>query len=149
MTERERLIELIEAGTRIAYDRSLEDVKRIVKENHHFNSATDRTVSVSEMVADFLLENGVIMPPVSLGDKIYEIISPKDREPYFITATVCAVHIADGSRNSCQHKRESYIVAECSGTKYVHKYPISKFGKSVFLTREEAEKALKESEENA
>ena len=147
MTERERLIELIEAGTRIAYDRSLEDVKRIVKENHHFNSATDRTVSVSEMVADFLLENGVIMPPVSLGDKIYEIISPKDREPYFITATVCAVHIADGSRNSCQRKRESYIIAECPGTKYVHKYPISKFGKTVFLTQEEAKQALKECEQ--
>lgn len=101
----------------------------------------------SEQIADFLLENGVIVPPVSLGDKIYEIISPKDREPYFITATVCAVHIADGSRNSCQRKRESYIVAECPGTKYVHKYPISKFGKTVFLTREEAEKALKESEQ--
>lgn len=68
MTERERLIELIEAGTRIAYDRSLEDVKRIVKENHHFNSATDRTVSVSEMVADYLLENGVIVLPCKIGD---------------------------------------------------------------------------------
>ena len=99
-----------------------------------------------DFLADYLLENGVIVPPVSLGDKIYEIISPKDT--YFITATVCAVHIADGSRNSCQRKRESYIVAECPGTKYVHKYPISKFGKTVFLTREEAEKALKEREEN-
>lgn len=147
MTERERLIELIETGTRLAYDRSLEDVKRIVKENHHFNSATDRTVSISEMVADYLLSNGVIVPPVSLGDKIYEIISPKDRESYFITATVCAVHIADGSRNSCQRKRESYIIAECQGTKYVHKYPISKFSKTVFLTQEEAEKALKEREQ--
>ena len=68
MTEREKLIELIEAGTRIAYDRSLEDVKRIVKENHHFNSATDRTVSVSEMVADFLIENGVIILPCKIGD---------------------------------------------------------------------------------
>ena len=103
--------------------------------------------SILGEIAVYLLENGVIVPPVSLGDKIYKIISPKDREPYFITATVCAVHIADGSRNSCQRKRESYIVAECPGTKYVHKYPISKFGKTVFLTREEAEKALKESEQ--
>lgn len=68
MTERERLIELIEAGTRLAYDRSLEEVKRIVTEKHHFNSATDRTVSISEMVADFLLENGVVSLPCKIGD---------------------------------------------------------------------------------
>ena len=82
MTEREKLIKLIETGTRIAYDRSLEEVKRIVKENHHFNSATDRTVSISEMVADFLLENGVIVPPVKVGerriDDLGRIHIPKD-----------------------------------------------------------------------
>ena len=135
MTERERLIELLMQGDIAASKQGV------------FNCCMCRREA--ETIADYLLSNGVIVPPVSLGDKIYEIISPKDREPYFITATVCAVHIADGSRNSCQRKRESYIVAECPGTKYVHKYPISKFGKTVFLTREEAEKALKESEENA
>ncbi|MGN0665132.1 MAG: hypothetical protein ACI4KF_01260 [Huintestinicola sp.] len=107
------------------------------------NKALYFTYEESEKLADYLIENGVFVSPVSLGDKIYEIISPKDREPYFITATVCAVHIADGSRNSCQRKRESYIVAECPGTKYVHKYPISKFGKTVFTTIQEAEMALK------
>lgn len=131
MTERERLIELI-----------------VTAENEVFRAFpyTNSTKRI-EMVADFLLDNGVIVPPVSLGDKIYEIISPKDRESYFITATVCAVHIADGSRNSCQRKRESYIVAECQGTKYVHKYPFSKFGKTVFSNLEDAERALKEREQ--
>lgn len=100
------------------------------------------------IVADYLLENGVIVPPCKVGDMIYEIISPKVKEPYFITAVVCAVHIADGTRNHCNHKRTSYIVAECPNTKYVNKYVFSKFGKTVFLTREEAEKALKEREEN-
>ena len=132
MTERERLIELLKKAPYGA--------NAITLSNKHKDSILGE-------IADYLLENGVIMPPVSLGDKIYEIISPKDREPYFITATVCAVHIADGSRNSCQRKRESYIVAECPGTKYVHKYPISKFGKTVFLTQEEAKQALKESEQ--
>ena len=133
MTDRERLIELLKKAPYGANAITLSDKHKD---------------SILGEIADYLLENGVIVPPVSLGDKIYEIISPKDREPYFITATVCAVHIADGSRNSCQRKRESYIVAECPGTKYVHKYPISKFGKTVFLTREEAEKALKEREDN-
>lgn len=134
MTERERLIELLMQG-------ELEADKQGV-----FNCS--RSEWKAEIMADFLLSNGVIVPPVSLGNKIYEIISPKDREPYFITATVCAVHIADGSRNSCQRKRESYIVAECQGTKYVHKYPFSKFGKTVFSTLEDAERALKEREDN-
>lgn len=129
MTERERLICLI---------------KQAEKE---FSDTGKPILDIEEYVADYLLSNGVIVPPVSLGEKIYEIISPKCRNPYFITAIVCAVHIADGSRNSCQRKRESYIVAECQGTKYVHKYPFSKFGKTLFLTREEAEKALEEREE--
>ena len=132
MTERERLIELLKKAPYGANAITLSDKHKD---------------SILGEIADYLLENGVIVPPVSLGDKIYEIISPKDREPYFITATVCAIHIADGSRNSCQRKRESYIVAECPGTKYVHKYPISKFGKTIFLSREEAEQALKESEQ--
>lgn len=84
MTERERMIKLIETGTRIAYDRSLEEVKRIVKENHHFNSATDRTVSVSEMVADFLLENGVIVPPVKVGDTFFYLYFSDDEKKYQI-----------------------------------------------------------------
>ena len=136
MTERERLIELLKSD-------SCESPMLCDPNCKYANLER----CYEERTADYLLENGVIVPPVSLGDKIYEIISPKDREPYFITATVCAVHIADGSRNSCQRKRESYIVAECPGTKYVHKYPISKFGKTVFLTQEEAKQALKESEQ--
>ena len=136
MTERERLIELLKNDSC--------ESPMLCDPNCKYASLKR---CYEERTADYLLENGVIVPPVSLGDKIYEIISPKDREPYFITATVCAVHIADGSRNSCQRKRESYIVAECPGTKYVHKYPISKFGKTVFLTREEAEKALEEREQ--
>ncbi len=85
-----------------------------------------------------------IVPPCKVGDTIYEIISPKDKEPYLISAVVCAVHIANGSRNSCNHKRESYILAECPNTKYVNKRLLRKFGKTVFTSREAAEKALAE-----
>lgn len=118
MTERERLIELLS--------------KKMSNE-----------IAI-KIVADYLLENGVIVPLCKVGDTIYEIISPKGKEPYFITAVVCAVHIADSTRNHCNHKRTSYIVAECPNTKYVCKYVFSKFGKTVFTTREAAEKALAE-----
>ena len=89
----------------------------------------------------------IVELPCKAGDTIYEIIPPKGKQPYFITAVVCAVHIADGTRNHCNHKRTSYIVAECPNTKYVKKYVLSKFGKTVFTTREEAERALNEREE--
>ena len=131
MTERERLIELIETGTRLAYDKSLEEVRRIVKENHHFNSATDRTVSVSEMVADFLIENGVIVPPVKVGDTVYIF----ERGSYIIP--ICG-----------QGKPHWEIKIEKCSFKY-WLLDNHKFGVNMFFTREEAEKALKESEDNA
>ena len=139
MTERERLIELIEAGTRIAYDRSLEDVKRIVKENHHFNSATDRTVSVSEMVADYLLESGVIVLPVKAGDTIYEIHERRKGNEWVKIISERFVHGVEIYAGGC-------MIARCGSTISVF---LSDIGKTVFLTREEAEKALKEREENA
>lgn len=66
MTEREKLIKLIETGTNLASKKAVEETARIVKENHHYNSATDKTVSISEMLADYLLENGVIVLPLNM-----------------------------------------------------------------------------------
>ena len=143
MTERERLIELIETGTRLAYDKSLEEVRRIVKENHHFNSATDRTVSISEIVADYLLENGVIVPPVKVGDTVYEI-RENGRSPISgrrFDRCITTVQMLD-----CAAIRKSTLYAK---EKRYAKNDSVRLGKTVFLTREEAEKAVKESEENA
>ena len=133
MTERKRLIELIEAGTRIAYDRSLEEVKRIVKENHHFNSATDRTVSVSEMVADYLIENGVIVPPLQVGATVY----CTDSYRHLIKPLEIIGFEFDYTKRICKYY--------CSGGDYTPAwFKPAEMGKTVFLTREEAEKALAE-----
>ena len=137
MTERERLIELIEAGTRIAYDRSLEDVKRIVKENHHFNSATDRTVSVSEMVADYLLENGVIVMPVKIGEVVYEIYDDE-----IIEARINRIDIYE---DVVDIYTQTEIFDDFDDDDW---FSLTDIGKTLFITREEAEKALKESEDN-
>ena len=138
MTDRERLIELIETGTRLAYDKSLEEVRRIVKENHHFNSATDRTVSISEIVADFLLSNGVIVPPVQVGATVY----CTDSYRHLIKPLEIIGFEVDYTKRICKYY--------CSGGDYTPAwFNPAEIGKTVFLTREEAEKALKESEENA
>ena len=117
MNEREKLIQLLDDACFEACKKKNDDIK------------------LCHYLADSLLENGVIVPPVSVGDTVWEIINPFRTEPYFITSTVCAVHIADGNRNSCSRKRDSYFLAECPNTKYVKKYPLSKIGKTVFLTR--------------
>lgn len=61
MTERERLIELLHQANYGAYNHTLEDTH------------TDRAI---EEIADYLLENGVIVPP----DELYTIV---DKGTYF------------------------------------------------------------------
>jgi hypothetical protein len=80
-----------------------------------------------EKVADCLLENGVIVPPVKVGDTIYVV-------------DVCATQII---------KRQVTGIGQSEwGTIHIHsfgfRYPESSVGKIVFLTKEQAEKALAE-----
>lgn len=100
-----------------------------------------------DILADHLIENGVIVLPCNVGDTVYEVIELPNNKQHRIQGVVCAIHIADGLPNSCNHKRSSYMLVECPNTKYVKSYPLSKFGKTIFLTKEEAEQELKEREE--
>lgn len=85
----------------------------------------------------------VIEIPCNLGDTIYEVMRLGGDDPYIISSVVCAIHITDGSRGRCQHKRESYLVAASEVTNWTKHYNINKIGKTIFLTREEAVKAIK------
>ena len=75
----------------------------------------------AELLADYLLANGVIVPPCKVGDTVYwynmggKIVEAKAKAIYF-------------------------IVRHPEGFEY--KVSFDDFGKTVFLTREEAEKAL-------
>ena len=137
MTEREKLIKLIETGTNLASKKAVEETARIVKENHHYNSATDKTVSISEMLADYLLENGVIVPAVEIGTTIYEIrqkgisFSNRRYDSGITTQKQLKNAISDGKTLYI----ESKLYAKSDNVR---------LGKTVFLTREEAEKALAE-----
>ena len=111
MTERERLIELLQS---VPVD------------------CTDcRGVGT---IADYLLENGVIVPPVKVGDTIYEVF--KYHKPPFIKQT----------------KVEKIIITE-KGLKLklarnsVYETSIASLGKTLFLTEAKALKKLKEVEQ--
>ena len=126
MTERERLIELLMQGDIAAAKQGV------------FNCCMCRREA--ETIADYLLENGVIVPPVYVGGTVYEIrrkaVSPSGRE------TNCGICTISFLKHCINIGSELYV----KGKPYV-KSDFYRLGKTVFLTREEAEKALKEREQ--
>ena len=139
MTERDRLIELI-----------------VTAENEVFRAFpyTNSTKRI-EMVADYLLENGVIVPLVKMGDIVYIDNAPHNVVHITIEEdgiSYCAKYDCDEYEccKECPFAKEISFgeVIMCEGNEY-HEFTASDIGKTVFLTLEEAKKALKESEDNA
>lgn len=93
--------------------------------------------NVIEKTADYLLENGVIIPPVKVGDTIYEIHERRKGNEWVKIISERVVHGVEIGVGGC-------IIARCGTTVSVF---LSELGETVFLTREEAEKALKEREQ--
>lgn len=86
-------------------------------------------------LADHLLKNGVICPPVKVGDKVYKITRNKVKE-----CEVVFVGISADERCSYFNFVENYA----DGTFYKsYSMVFDVIGKTVFLTKEEAEKHLK------
>ena len=114
MSERERLIELLSKAFNVSDD----------------NYGTPNI----EQVADCLLEKGVIVLPVNVGDTLYitnEELNIIDEE------TVRTFFIGHPS-----YRGNMPLFKMIRTNK--HDIPIDDYGKTVFLTKEEAEKALKE-----
>lgn len=95
-----------------------------------------------KILADYLLENGVIVPTVEIGTTVYEIrqkgigFSNRRYDSGITTQKQLKNAIFDGKTLYI----ESKLYAKSDNVR---------LGKTVFLTREEAERALKEREENA
>ncbi len=114
MTERERLIELLNAI------------------QHQGNSANpNKNYIQNSELADYLLANGVILPPCKVGQEVYFIKNFFNfvKEP--IKEKVC------GMKTYSDDMKFTFVTASqrC--------FNEDDLGKTVFLTREEAEKALK------
>ena len=93
----------------------------------------------SEQIADHLLANGVIAPPCKVGQTVY-IIGDGDEgtEPYALDVTVTATGYDIGGFWITMSLPLGFKMSSHIGERY--------FGKTVFLTKEEAEQALKERE---
>lgn len=100
---RERLIELIESA-------------------RYWGSGT------SDEIADHLLANGVIVPPVAVGQTVYCIRYDKARKPFVKPLGVLSITAYGKGKFTVFTTKEDYL------------------GVTAFFTREDAEKALKEAE---
>ncbi len=89
----------------------------------------------AEKIADYLLDDGWIRPPCKVGDTLYAISQMKDKRILPFVNKYEATSIKLG-------KRKCVVYHEVDG--YIKLFKQEDFGKTVFLTKEEAEQKLKE-----
>lgn len=125
MTERERLTVLIEECAAI----------------HESGFDPDKRVS-AEALARYLLSNGVILPPVTVGQTVYFM---RDDEIFEAKVIFIGINLFTNSRLWISIEYYSPML----GT-YEYKSRVDlMLGKSVFLTREEAEAELEKRRKQA
>ncbi len=122
MTERERLIRLLDDACFEACKKKNDDIK------------------LCHYLADSLLENGVIVPLVKVGDTVWDNDYGRP-ESYIVTG----LDIGKTMDDEVEHK-ELFVYCQNWNGSITFRFPASLFGKTVFLTREDAEKALEKKE---
>lgn len=100
---------------------------KIVKESLVKN--IDYTHKLAESISDDLLAEGVIVPPVKVGQTVYCIRYDKARKPFVKALGVCSVTMYGKGGFTVFTTKEDTL------------------GKTVFLSKEEAEKSLEERKE--
>jgi hypothetical protein len=92
-------------------------------------------------LVDDLLDGGVIVPPCKVGDRLYQVMD----ENKICECEVVSFHYAGEDKlyadvESCKHKFMGYTMY----SKAAWSVNVNRLGITVFLSREEAEQALKE-----
>ena len=137
MTDRERLIDLIKKAEK---QESIDFFTADLDEAVDMSGGTQFNGSI-EYLADYLISNGVVVMPCKVGDTVYCY----DEDLYAILDYRIEQIIFSGgfltlySGVCCN---EDVLLSDID-------FWETDLGKTVFLTREEAEKALKERESNA
>ena len=129
MTDRERLIELQRKAFR------------------EWKNSTIDTFPL-EFITDYLLANGVIVPPCKVGDTVYVKWRLHSGCKYDVYPVIVYALRWDQKKNNFRLLVEGSFKISAYGGYYVNNYRATfswdNIGKTVFLTKEEAEQALKE-----
>lgn len=131
IAERERLIELLTE----AHESWLKCV-----DDCGFNQEP-LSFTFEQMFADHLLSNGVIVAPCKVGDKVYYLTTVDTETELNVAEIFCGTvqAISFGGKNIWLSAKYTNGLFYCHTSK--------DFGKTVFLTKEEAEAKLKERSE--
>ena len=95
---------------------------------------------LEDFFADYLLANGVIVPPCKVGDTVYYF----SHRPFNLSLLPNTIYEADVVRIVTTRLGTSIVIQIHNDYGCTEVTQISSFGKTVFLTKEEAEKALNE-----
>lgn len=143
MTDRERLIELIKVLDETPEKTCPYPVGEPDCENCEYNVSKSLCDTCGRK-ADYLLKNGVIVPPCNVGDTVYFVNRFSANDPRINECEVDSLHITSG-KNRIGHKKPSYALVR---DKIMHSLSsriyFENFGITAFLDREEAEEALAE-----
>jgi len=92
-----------------------------------------------EKRADYLLANGVIVPPCKVGQTVYKVVNDKRVKKPYECKVVGIWYVEDENAIDVHLIRYVNGKFDCSFS-----VQFKEFGKTVFLTKEEAEAKLKE-----
>lgn len=121
MTEREKLIEIVTNAL-----------------SEYCSKPISEEAEPQDFVTDYLLKNGVAVPPCKVFDKTFLLLERVHGGEYEIYESKC-VRITDNGYGVY------YSMAfDCPEIGNTLEFGISDFGEAVFLIREEAEKAFAE-----
>lgn len=121
MTELERLTVLIEECAAI----------------HESGFDPDKRTS-AEALARYLLANGVLLPPVRIGDTVYYIVGGYHKSPDNCKVSEPCKVVEISYKIGAKYRQLAGFITD-KGTRY----SFDGIGKTVFFTREEAEAELK------
>lgn len=112
---------------------------------HCDNPLQDTYDEIVERLANHLIENGVILPPCKVGKTVWICTSPVNISGYEFNGDGEQDEIFECVIGSITfYEQSNQVRCYCNGKFVAHYLRLSDFGKTVFLTREDAEKALRE-----
>ena len=137
---RDRLIELI--------SKSDEECKH-TKDCKNCSGYGKGSMCMNYHIADYLLANGVIVPPVKVGDEVWMIDKVFDSKKRQHKTEVCefvvrSISVSCNSKNVWIKKFRICQVKDGKIISHQHNISFAEIGKTVFLSREKAEAKLKE-----
>ena len=132
---RKRLVKLIEEAHKKSAEAIHEHITATLKEKGRFNSKTDADRrSIYEIEADYLLDNGIIVPPCKVGTEVYVL-----GDEYFWEAEIIGwLYFVD--KHTVLQNTLYYMH---KGEERIHYFEVDDIGKTVFFSKAEAEYALK------